>query len=104
MNSQSQKVKIFLVIQIIRTNQQMSIRRITKTYDVSQTFLRNRIKNCISKIEERNTQYNLTPIKEETFVQYILDLDSRGFPFWINDVRDMTDLLRKTRHVKSVDK
>ena len=82
----------------------MSIRHAVKTYDVPQTFLRNRMKDCTSKVEERNVQYNLTPIEEETLVQYILDLNSRGFPFRINDVRDMADLLRKTRHVKPVGK
>ena len=82
----------------------MSIRCIVKTYDVSQTILRDRIKDCVLKIEERNTRYNLIPTKEETLVRYILDLDLRGFPFRINDVRDMTDLLRKIRYVKSIDK
>ena len=104
MNSQSQEVRILLIIQVIRTNQQMSIRRVVKTYDVPQTSLRNRMKNCTSKTEERNVQHNLTPIKEETLIQYILDLNSRGFSSRINDVRDMTDLFRKIRHVKFVNK
>ena len=82
----------------------MSIRYVVKTYDVSQTSLRNRIKNCTLKTEERNVQYNLTPTEEEMLIQYILDLNSRGFPSRINDVRDMTDLLYKIRHIKSVDK
>ena len=82
----------------------MSIRRVIKTYDVSQTTLRDRIKNYISKTKERNTQHNLISTEEEMFVRHILDLNLRGFPSRINDVRDMTDLLRKTRHVKSVNK
>ena len=82
----------------------MSIRRTVKTYDVPRTTLCNRIEDCISKAEEHNVQHNLTPTEEETLVRHILDLNLRGFPFQINDVRDMTDLLRKTRHVKSVDK
>ena len=82
----------------------MLIRRIVKTYDVSQIIFRDRIKSRIPKIEKRNIQYNLIPIEEETFVRHILDLDSRGFSFRIDDVRDMTDLLYKTRHVKSIDK
>ena len=82
----------------------MSIRYVIKTYDVSQTTLRDRIKDCVPKTEERNARHNLTPIEEETLVRYILDLDSRGFPSRINDVRDMADLLYKVRHVKPVDK
>ena len=104
MNFQSQEARIFLVIQIIRTNQEMSIRCIVKTYDVSQTTLRDRIKDCTSKTETYNTQHNLIWIKEETFVRYILYLDLRGFPSQINHVRDMTDLLYKTRYVKPIGK
>ena len=82
----------------------MLIRCIVKTYDVFQIILRDRIKNCIPKTETRNTQHNLIWTKEETFVRYILYLDLRGFPFRIDHVRDMTDLLYKTRHVKSIGK
>ena len=82
----------------------MSIRRTIKTYDVPRITLRDRIENRIPKIEKHNIQHNLISIKEETFVQHILDLDSRGFPFRIDDVRDMIDLLRKIYHVKSIDK
>ena len=74
----------------------MSIRRTVKTYDVSQIILRDRMKRRTSKTENRNVQHNLTSIEEETLVRYILDLDLQEFSFRINDVRDMTDLLRKT--------
>ena len=104
MNSQSQEARILLAIQVIRTNQEMSIRCTVKTYDVPQTTLRDRMKGCVPKAEERNVRHNLTPTEEEILVRYILDLDSRGFPSRINDVRDMADLLRKVRHVKSIDK
>ena len=76
MNSQSQEVRILLTIQTIHTNQEISIRRVVKTYDVSRTTLRNRIESCTSKTEERNTQHNLTSIEEEILVRHILDLDS----------------------------
>ena len=76
MNSQSKEARIFLIIQTIRTNPEMSIRRVTKTYDVPRTTLRNRMESRTPKTEKRNTQHNLTPIEEETLVQHILDLDS----------------------------
>ena len=94
MNSQSQEARILLAIQAIRTSQEMSIRCAAKTYDVPQTTLRDRMKGRTSKAENRNAQHNLTPTEEETLIRYILDLDSRGFPPRINDVRDMADLLR----------
>ena len=54
----------------------MLIRRTIKTYDVSHTISRDRIKNYISKIKERNIQHNLIPTKKETFIRHILDLNS----------------------------
>jgi Tc5 transposase DNA-binding domain len=62
------------------------------------------MKGCTPKAEKYNARHNLTPTEEETLVQYILDLDSRGFPPRIDHVRDMADLLRKTRHAKPVGK
>ena len=53
----------------------MSIRRVVKTYDVSQITLRDRMKKRIPKTENRNVQYNLISIKEEILVRYILNLD-----------------------------
>ena len=82
----------------------MSIRRVTKTYDVFRSILYNQIEDCISKTEERNVQYNLISIEEEILVRHILDLDLQEFSLRINNVRDMTDLLYKTRYVKSIDK
>ena len=104
MNSQFQEARILLVIQVIRTNQEMSIRCTIKTYDVSQTILRDRMKDCVSKVEERNTRHNLTPTEEEILVRYIFDLDLQEFLFRINDVRDMTDLFCKIRYIKSINK
>ena len=77
----------------------MLIRRTIKTYDVPHTIFRDRMKDCISKVEERNVQHNLTSTEEETFVRHILYLDLREFLFRINNVRDMIDLFRKTHHV-----
>ena len=77
----------------------MSIRRVVKTYDVSQITLRNRIKNYISKVEKRNVQHNLILIEKETFIEHIPDLNLQEFSFRINDVRDMIDLLCKTYYV-----
>ena len=82
----------------------MSIRYVVKTYDVFRITLRNRIEGCILKIEEYNVQHNLIPIEEEILVRHILNLNLREFSSRINNVRDITDLLYKIRHVKSINK
>jgi len=40
----------------------------------------NRMKGHIAKPKERNARHNLTLSKEDTLVQYILNLDTQGFP------------------------
>jgi hypothetical protein len=39
----------------------------------------------------------LTPIEELAIVQYILNLDSRGFPPWPQAVQEIADLLLAER-------
>ena len=46
-----------------------------------------------TQAEKRNAQYILTESEEETFVQYILDLNSRRFSSRLNVVRSIADLL-----------
>jgi hypothetical protein len=46
----------------------------------------------------------LTPYEEEVIIQYILDLDSCGFPLWPRDVQEMADLLLAERDVSPVGK
>jgi Tc5 transposase DNA-binding domain len=46
----------------------------------------------------------LTPTEELAIVQYILDLDSRGFPPWPQAVQEMADLLLTKRDASLVGK
>ena len=101
---QTQEARVILAIEAIRTAKRMSIRRAAKTYDVPESSLRHRMKGRVAKAEIRNGRHQLTPTEEETLVQYVLDLDSRGFPPRICGVEDMANLLRKTRNAKRVGK
>src|SRR5436305_2462347 len=104
MSIQTQEARIILAIEAIRTTKKLSIRAAAKIYDVPRMTLVDRMNGHVAKPEKRNAQHNLTLTEEETLIRYILDLDSRGFPPRIDDVRDMADLLRKTRHAKPVGK
>ena len=52
--------------------------------------------------DRRPAVQNLTAIEEEAIVQYILDLDSRGFPPLIGDVREMADNILTSRNAPRV--
>lgn len=82
----------------------MNLIRITKVYNVPRTTLRDQLKEITPKSKRRNATHNLTLIKEETLIQYILDLNSRGFPPRIDDVKDIADLLLIIRYAKYVGK
>jgi len=101
---QIQKGRIALAIKALRTTSRLSVRSATKAYDILESTFYNRIKSCTPKAEERNAQHNLISTEEETLVQYILDLDSRGFPLQLDDIQSMVDLLCKTYNAKLVGK
>ena len=96
MSVQSQEARVILAIKAICTTKKMSIRGAVKIYGVPEATIRHRIKGRVLKLEKRNARYNLTPTKEETLVQYVLDLDARGFSPWIDGVGDMANLLLAT--------
>ncbi len=73
-------------------------------YEVSESTIRNRIKDCLSKAEKRNVQYILIENEEETLIRYILDLDSQRFSPWLNIIRSIADLLCTMRRTTSVGK
>ncbi len=102
MPAQIQEARVILAINAIRATNGLSIRKAAKAYDVPLTTLYDRMKGRVAKAEKRNGRHQLTPTEEETLIQYILDLDSRGFPPRISGVEDMANLLRATRHEDAV--
>ena len=44
-------------------------------------------------LDRHNGRYKLTMTEEQTIVQYILNLNSRGFPPWLCEVADIADKL-----------
>ena len=80
--SPNQEGRIELAKQAIKLGQIQSIRAAAETYDVPYTTLHHRINGIASRHDFTPNSHKLTPCKEEAIVQYILDLDSRGFPPW----------------------
>ena len=104
MPQQSKEANILLAMEAIRMNRKLSMRRAAEMYQVSKTTLLARMSGRIPAPEKRNARHNLTLTEEETLVQYILELDARGFPPQINYVRDIANRLLAARHKKPVGK
>jgi hypothetical protein len=71
---------ILLAIQAIKQGQFQSIRAATILYNVLYSTVYHRINGIASRRDTTPNSRKLTPEEELALVQYILDLDSRGFP------------------------
>jgi len=79
----------------------MSHQRAANIYSVPESSLHDRINGKTPIHKRRNSQRKLTPSKEQTLIQYVLDLDTQGFPPQIVGVKDMANLLLATHRAQS---
>ena len=96
--------RIFLAIQATQSPQKLSLRRAAAVYDVPLTTLTRRVRGAQPRAGRRDPSRPLTIIEEDELVRHILDLDSRGFPPRLDDIRDMANRLRAARGAKPVGK
>ena len=102
--SSNQEGRILLAIQAIEEGKIKSARAAAVSYDIPFETLRQRICGRTSRRDSTPNSCKLTPQEETAIVQYILDLDSRGFPPRVQDVREMADLLLVARSESTVGK
>jgi len=67
-------------MQAIKQGTCQTIQAAAVSYDVPRTTLSDRIHGVTSRRDSTPNSRKLTPYEESALVQYILDLDSRGFP------------------------
>ncbi len=100
----NQEGRILLAIQAIKLGQFQSVRAAAASYDVSHITLHRRIHGMASRRDTTPNSRKLTPAEELAIIQYILDLDSRGFPPRPQAVQEMADLLLAERDAPPVGK
>ena len=93
----SREGRISLAIAAYRNNPKQSVRALAKAYDVPQSTLYTRIHGTPPRSEQRSINRKLSPTEEQSLVQWVLDLNRRGFPPYIIDVRRMADVLLAAR-------
>ncbi len=96
--------RILLAIQALKLGQIQSVKAAAVTYDIPRSTLQRRIKGITSRRDSRPNSQKLTSQEEEAIVQYILNLDSRGFPPRPQAVQEMADLLLSERDAPHVGK
>ncbi|KAJ8062115.1 hypothetical protein OCU04_008676 [Sclerotinia nivalis] len=104
MEIHSKEVRIILAIQAIESNKKLTIRKAAQSYCVPRSTLGDRIRGKPSMTEIRSKSHNLIELEEEVFIQYILDMDYRGFSFKLSGVEDIANYILETRGAKKVGK
>jgi hypothetical protein len=96
--------RILLAIRSIENNQIQSVRRAATVYNVPRNTLHRRLNNILSRRDCTPNSMKLDKLEETAIIQYVLDLDSRGFSPRLCFVRDMADKLRSARSRSPVGK
>ena len=104
MEFQTQEARIILAIEAIRTSKKLSCRSAAKLYKVPYATLSNRMAGRASRCELKANCHKLTEVEEEVIVQYILDLDTRGFAPQLGGVEDMANYILESRRGQRVGK
>lgn len=84
--STSREGRISLAIASYRNNPTESIRALAKAFNIPQSTLHTRIHSTQPRSETASVNRKLSAVEEQSLVQWILDLDRRGFPPQVIDV------------------
>jgi len=104
MPSTSNEAKIILALQALEKDKKLSVRATAKIYRVARKTLGRR---RASKPTQRNipaNSRNLTDLKEQTIVQYIVELYTRAFPPRLDSMEDIANQLLHIRDAPPIGK
>jgi hypothetical protein len=104
MSQSSNEARILLALQALQNDQNLSLRRASGIYKVPFETLRRRQNGIQSRRDSGPNSRRLSDLEEQTIVQFILDLDSRGFPSRIRFVEEMANSLLADRDASPVGK
>ncbi|ENH67784.1 hypothetical protein FOC1_g10001255 [Fusarium oxysporum f. sp. cubense race 1] len=91
------EARILLALQALQNNPKLSIRRAAGIYKVGFGVLRNRKNGIQSRSDTIPNSRKLSDLEEQIIVQFLLDLDSRGFPARLRFVEEMANSLLADR-------
>jgi hypothetical protein len=89
--------QLILSIQAMQNNPNLSARAAGKIYNVDHQKISRRKRGMKSRRDIPANSRKLTDLEESTIVQYILDLDAKGFPPRLSGVEDMANRLLAER-------
>lgn len=93
----SKEGEILLAAQAFKKHQIPSVRKTADTYKVAKSTLFDRLQGRVAREETRANGHKLTLTEEQALLEWILDLDERGYPLRIQDLRSAAKLLLNQR-------
>ena len=104
MSQTNYEARILLALHAYQNNPSLGLKRAAKTYKVSYGTLWRRHNGIQSQRDTTPKSRKLSDLEEQIIVQFILDLDSRGFPPRLRCVEEMANRLLADRETPPVGK
>jgi hypothetical protein len=98
------ETNILLALQTYKNHPKLSLRRAAKIYQLRYSTLIDRENGVPARCDTTPNSRKLSDLEEQIIIQFILDLDSRGFPPRLRGVREMTNRLLADRDASPVGK
>jgi hypothetical protein len=89
--------RLSLASQSLQRREIKSQRRAAKLFSIPRSTLYDRLQGSQPQATANAQKRKLHPVEEQSLVQWILDLDRRGFPPQVIDVRRIADALLASR-------
>jgi hypothetical protein len=96
------EANIILALQAYQNDPKLSLQRAAKIYKVRYSNLLNRYNGIPARRNIMPNSRKLSDLEEETLIQFILDLDSRGFPPQLCSIKEIADQLLADRDAPPV--
>ncbi|KAM5529435.1 transposase [Fusarium oxysporum f. sp. phaseoli] len=104
MSQPSNEARILLALQALQNNPKLRLRRAATIYKVGYSTLRDRRNGIQSRSDWVPKSRKLSDLEEQIIVQFLLDLDSRGFPARLRFVAEIANSLLADRDASPVGK
>ena len=89
---------VVLAVKVLRTNPQLSLRKVAQIYHVPRTTLAARLHGTPSRQDSIANSQKITPLEESVIIWHILDLDSWVFPPRMSAVEDIANRILELRN------
>jgi len=91
MESLPKESRIILALEALKKDPKLSVRKAAAIYDIPRSSLGDRRAGIQPRRELPANSRKLTDLEEKVILERVLDLDARGFPPRLSDLREMAD-------------